>query len=59
MDLTTLLGTIFGIVLIVGAIVSGGSGDAFIHIPSMMITFGGTIAALLISFPMAKVKAVL
>lgn len=59
MDVTTLSGVLLGFVLIIGSIAAGGSGGAFIHIPSMMITLGGTLAALLITFPVHKVKAVL
>jgi len=59
MDSTTLFGVLLGVVLIVGAIVAGGSGSSFVHIPSMMITFGGTLAALLITYPAQKVKAVI
>lgn len=58
MDSTTLSGVILGVVLILGAIIAGGSGSSFIHIPSMMITFGGTLAAVLITYPAQKVKAV-
>ena len=59
MDITTLSGIALGFVLIIGAIAAGGAGGAFIHIPSMMITLGGTLAALLITFPVHKVKEVL
>lgn len=59
MDLTTLMGIILGLLMIVGSIVSGGAGASFIHVPSMMITIGGTIAAVLITYPATKVKEVL
>jgi len=58
MDIATLLGIFLGIIMVSGAIISGGSGTAFINIPSLLVTIGGTTAALLISFPVAKVKAV-
>jgi chemotaxis protein MotA len=58
MDVTTLSGVVLGFILIVGAVMAGGSGAAFIHIPSLMITMGGTLAALLITYPAHKVKAV-
>lgn len=58
MDITTLSGVLLGFILIISAIVAGGSGGAFIHIPSMMITVGGTLAALLITFPVHKVREV-
>lgn len=59
MDIATLSGVIMGLLLICGSIVAGGSGSAFIHIPSMMITMGGTFSALFITYPMRKVKATL
>ena len=59
MDVATLSGVVLGLVLICGSIVAGGSGAAFIHFPSMMITMGGTIAALLITYPLHKVKSTL
>ncbi|RMD73733.1 MAG: motility protein A, partial [Lentisphaerae bacterium] len=58
MDLGTLSGIILGLVLVIGSIMMGGSIGAFIDIPSIAITIGGTIAAILITFPLPKVKAV-
>lgn len=58
MDLATLVGVISGVVLIAGAILLGGSLGDFIDIPSMAIVLGGSTAALLITFPLSKVKAV-
>lgn len=58
MDLGTLGGIALGLLLIIGTMVAGGSLTAFIHIPSMAVTMGGTAAAVLINFPLAKVKAV-
>jgi chemotaxis protein MotA len=57
MDLTTLIGVMLGLVLILGSILAGGSLGSFVHIPSMCVTIGGSIAGLLISFPLQKVKA--
>ncbi|RKY47359.1 MAG: motility protein A, partial [Candidatus Neomarinimicrobiota bacterium] len=45
MDLATILGIISGLGLVFYTIASGGNLDIFIHIPSMMIVFGGTLAA--------------
>ncbi len=59
MDIGTLIGILLGISLISGPIVMGGSPGSFIDPGSAMITFGGSLAALLISFPLPKVKAVL
>ena len=58
MDFGTIFGVIVGLVLISMAIVSGGGGNAFIDFPSIMITVGGTLAALFIGFPIAKIKGV-
>ena len=54
MDIATIIGLIMGFGLILGSIaIGGGSGlSAFIDTPSMMIVFGGSIAALLINFPL-------
>lgn len=59
MDLATLLGIVLGLLLICGSIVSGGAGSSFVHFPSMMITLGGTLSALLITYPAKKVKETL
>lgn len=59
MDLATISGVVLGLVLILGSIVMGGAAGAFIDIPSMAITIGGTIAGVLITYPIGKVKAVL
>ncbi|MDD3117803.1 MAG: MotA/TolQ/ExbB proton channel family protein, partial [Victivallales bacterium] len=58
MDLGTVSGIIFGSVLLLWAITSGGPLDTFINIPSLMITVGGSLCALLITFPLKKVKSV-
>ena len=58
MDKATLIGLILGIVLVVGSIMLGGELTPFFDVPSLMITVGGSIAATLINFPMAKVLTV-
>lgn len=55
MDIATLIGFLAGIILMVIAILSNGSLGTFIHIPSLQIVLGGTIAATFISFPLKKV----
>ena len=54
MDIATVMGLIAGFGLIFASIaMGGGSGlSAFIDVPSLMITVGGSIAALFINFPM-------
>lgn len=54
MDLATLIGIIAGIALVGSAMVMGGGLGGFIDVPSMLIVFGGTIAATLINFPLGQ-----
>lgn len=56
MDLATVVGLILAIGLVLGSIMVGGGLGAFIDIPSVMIVFGGSIAAVLVNFPIAKAK---
>lgn len=59
MDIATIVGLIMGIALVIGSIAIGGGGlGPFINVPSMMITIGGSIAAILINFPLANVISV-
>ena len=59
MDIATIIGLILGIALVLGSIALGGGGfGPFVNIPSMMITIGGSIAALLINFPLGSVFGV-
>lgn len=59
MDLGTLVGIIFGGGLILWSLATGPGGVLlFVDIPSMMCTFGGTIAATLITYPLPKLMAV-
>jgi Flagellar motor component len=55
MDLATLGGIIAGAGLVLGAILLGPEPSGFIDIPSIMIVIGGSLAALLIAFPMEEV----
>ena len=55
MDIATIIGLILGFGLILVSILMGGAGlTPFIDIPSMMIVFGGAIAATLINFPLSN-----
>jgi chemotaxis protein MotA len=59
MDVATIVGLILGIGLVVGSIAIGGGGlGPFFNVPSLMITVGGSIAALLINFPLKRVIGV-
>jgi chemotaxis protein MotA len=55
MDLATLGGILVGFGLVIGAILMGAQPGGFIDIPSMMIVFGGSSAALLVTFPVEEV----
>lgn len=59
MDLATILGILSGLGLIIMTIIAGGSAEIFIHIPSMMVVFGGAVAATLVNFPMKEVIGVM
>ncbi len=68
MDILSIFGWIFSIVLVIGSIMLNTDNgfefipkqlEGFIDIPSVAIVFGGTIAALMISFPGKSFKKVL
>ena len=52
MDLTTIIGWILGIVLIINGITVGKLGN-FADGPSVLIVVGGTLAAIIASFPLS------
>ncbi len=54
MDLGTLIGLILACVLVFGSIAVGG-GAGFFNVPAMMITVGGSFAAVLMNYPLPKV----
>jgi chemotaxis protein MotA len=64
MDVTTVIGAIFGLLLInIGIMLRGGSMDPrqllmFVNFPSMLITFGGAMCASLINYPLHQVIGV-
>jgi len=55
MDIATFFGIIFGFALVFGAILLGGTVSTFFDLPSVMIVFGGTVAAISITFPLEEV----
>ncbi|MBN2139396.1 MAG: MotA/TolQ/ExbB proton channel family protein [Desulfovibrionaceae bacterium] len=55
MDFATLLGLLFGLSLVVGAIFLGGALNVFINVPGMMIVIGGTLASICVAFPFEEV----
>lgn len=50
MDISTVIGLILAIGLVIGSIFIGGGLGDFVDIPSLMITVGGSFAAILINF---------
>jgi chemotaxis protein MotA len=57
LDIATIAGIFAGFGLIVGTIVVGGGAAQFVHLPSLMIVFGGSFAATLVNFPMEQMIA--
>jgi len=55
MDIATIAGMIAGIGIVMYAILSGGSLDTFVNIPSILIVFGGGFAATIMRFPLTNV----
>lgn len=55
MDLGTIIGIVAAFIVVVGAILYGGDIMQFIDVPSILIVFGGTIAATLVRFPLLGV----
>jgi|CXWL01.1.fsa_nt_gi chemotaxis protein MotA len=56
MDISSLIGFLLAIILIVGSILIGSSPiSAFIDIPSILIVFGGSIGAAMICFPIKSI----
>ena len=55
MDVATIIGILFGLIVIIGAILSGGtSAGIFFNIPSLAITMGGMLCATLIHFSLPQ-----
>lgn len=54
MDIATIIGTLLGFIVVVGAIVAGGGATMFLHIPSLAITIGGMLCATLIHFSLPQ-----
>lgn len=57
MDFASIVGILFGAALLVAAILLGGDVHNFINLPGVMIVFGGTLAATLITFQFKDVWA--
>ena len=59
MDLATIIGTILAFSLVIMAIIMGGTLDAFINLPSLLIVMGGTIGATAINYPLKDILGVI
>ena len=59
MDLATIIGTILAFSLVIMAIIMGGTLDAFINLPSLLIVMGGTIGATAINYPLKDILKVI
>lgn len=58
-DLLTVAGVVFGMGLVLWAIMMDGSLSAFVNWPGLMITVGGSFGAMLINFQMEQVRQVM
>lgn len=59
MDITTLVGSICGWLLILVAIILGGAGlGYYINVPSVLIVVGGCVCAVMIAYPAGLCKAI-
>ena len=56
MDIATLVGLIFGVLVILVAILASSGIGIFINVPGLLMVCGGTFAATLIKFPLEQVK---
>jgi len=54
MDVATIIGTLLGFLVVVGAIVAGGGAAMFFNVPSLAITIGGMLCATLIHFSLPQ-----
>jgi chemotaxis protein MotA len=60
MDIATVIGIVGGSFLMVQAVMmdGGGGGGGFLDIPSVLITGGGTVCAVLVAFTLQEIKTV-
>ena len=54
MDIATIIGILLGFLVVISAIVAGGGGKMFLHLPSLAITIGGMLCATLIHFSLRQ-----
>lgn len=54
MDIATIIGVSFGLVVVIGAIVAGGGAGMFFDVPSLAVTMGGMLCATMIHFSLPQ-----
>lgn len=59
MDIATVIGMVAGFLLIFITIILGGPIGIFINVPSLVMVVGGTVAAVLVNFPLGQVLSVI
>jgi len=55
MDISSVIGVVSGMGFVLGTILLGGSIMMFVNIPSILIVVGGTIASVMIAYPLSDV----
>lgn len=59
MDISTIIGLIVGVIALIGGFLwDGGQINGLMQITAAVIVFGGTIAAVMISFPLVRLKQI-
>lgn len=56
MDLASVIGFSLAVILVIGGIFAGGEPLAFVDLPSILITVGGTLGAVIMANPMGRIK---
>lgn len=56
MDLASVIGLSLALILVIGGIFAGGEPLAFVNLPSILITVGGTLGAVIMANPMGRIK---
>ena len=54
MDIATIFGLLAGFGIIIAAIATGGGGNLFLHVPSLLIVLGGMLCAVLVHFSLGQ-----
>ena len=52
MDISSIIGVVSGMGFVLGTILLGGSIMAFVNIPSILVVMGGTLASIMIAYPL-------